>query len=271
MIPHIIKTSSISLFPPNVAPILIDSSHVNFTAVRDALSVHDYDVAVMLASVPAFVQKAVGPDVTVNDQGVFWKGTPISSYLADKMMQFFREGLPFEHYGLFLSNLMNNPSRTSVQELFLFLEAADLPITEDGCFLAYKAVRSNFRDKHTGRFDNSPGTSVPRMERNQVDDNRERTCSYGYHAAAYTYASGFMSGSDKLVAVKINPADVVSIPSDYGNQKLRCTYYEVLFEVPGAADVFKDRAYVSGSADGDNFYNDDEDDADIFWTSGLRD
>ncbi len=269
MIPFILKASSISLFPPGAAPILIDASHVNFVAVRDAIVAQDFDTAVALASVPAFVTHAVGPDVTINDTGVFYKGQQISSYLADKMLSFFRDGLPVAHYGLFLSNLMANPSRTSVQELFLFLEAADLPITEDGCFLAYKAVRSDFKDKHTGTFDNSPGTSVPRMERNQVDDNRDRTCSYGYHAAAYEYARGFMGGNGRLVAVKINPADVVSIPSDYGNQKLRCTYYEVLFEVPDAGDVFKDKSYVPSDFDYDMVA--DEDDADIFWTFGTKD
>jgi hypothetical protein len=268
MIPFILKSTSISLFPPNAAPILIDALHVNFQSVRDAIVAQDFDTAVALASVPAFVTHAVGPDVTITDDGVFYKNTQITTYLADKMLSFFRDGLPVAHYGLFLSNLMANPSRTSVQELFLFLEAADLPITEDGCFLAYKAVRSDFKDKHTGTFDNSPGASVPRMERNQVDDNRNVTCSYGYHAAAYEYAKGFMSHDGRMVAVKINPADVVSIPSDYGNQKLRCTYYEVMFEVPQAADVFKNRSYVAADA-----YDmvADEDDADIFWTFGQQD
>jgi hypothetical protein len=268
MIPYILKSSSISLFPFGAAPILIDASHINFTAVRDAIMANDFDTAVALASVPAFVTHAVGPDVTINDDGVFYKGQPITSYLADKMLNFFRDGLPVAHYGLFLSNLMSNPSRTSVRELFLFLEAADLPITEDGCFLAYKAVRSDFKDKHTGTFDNSPGACVPRMERNQVDDNRERTCSYGYHAAAYEYARNFMSGGGRLVAVKINPADVVSIPSDYDNQKLRCTYYEVLFEVPNAGDVFKGKSYATTDTAG---MVADEDDADIFWTFGTQD
>jgi len=31
------------------------------------------------------------------------------------------------------------------------------------------------------------------------------------------------------------------VPADYGNQKLRCTSYEVMFEVPDAADIFKDK------------------------------
>jgi hypothetical protein len=154
---------------------------------------------------------------------------------------------------------MSNPSMTSRNELFLFLEAANLPISEDGCFRAYKAVTSDFKDKHSRKFDNSPGVTLE-MPRRDVDDNREQTCSYGFHAAAYEYAKGFMSGGDKLVAVKIHPADVVSVPSDYNNQKLRCCKYSVVFDIPGAADIFKDQAYYQ---DESPIYNSEENS--YFW------
>jgi hypothetical protein len=75
-----------------------------------------------------------------------------------------------------------------------------------------------------------------------------------------------------MVAVKINPAHVVSVPADYGNQKLRCCSYTVMFEVPGAADIFKNKSYMESAGEplpdtgersyfwGDVF---DEDDGDI--------
>lgn len=244
MIPHIIKASSISLFPVGEAPITISSEHMNFGAVRDALRNGDYEDAVDLARVDTFLAKISGGDVTVTEDGVTYKGLPLNGYLSRKMMQFFNEGAPIEHYCLFLSNLQANPSMVSREELYQFLEVADLPITEDGCFLAYKAVRSDFKDKYSGKFDNSPG-AVHVMERRDVDDNRDRTCSYGFHAAAYEYAKNFLGyGNDRMVVVKINPKDVVSVPSDYNNQKLRCCRYEVLYEVPGAADVLKGKAHV---------------------------
>lgn len=249
MIPFILKSNSLSMFPPGRDPVVIDTSHINFASVVEALKAGDYDAALEQASVKGFVEKATGGNVTVSNDGVTYKGNPITGYLADKLMLFFREGLPVEHYCKFLDNLMSNPSMTSRKELFLFLEAADLPVTEDGCFMAYKAVRGDFRDKHSGRFDNSPG-QVLSMPRHDVDDDRNKTCSYGFHAAAYEYAKNFMGGSgDKMVAVKINPADVVSVPSDYGNQKLRTCRYEVMFEVPGAADIFKGKATYEDAFD----------------------
>ena len=242
MIPYILTSNSVSLFPISRGPVTIDSTHMNFQAVVDAIKDKDFDTALEMASVKTYLNTISKGRVSVNEQGVTFNGAPLTGYLANKLHQFFNEGLPVEHYCLFLDNLMSNPSMTSRNELFLFLEAANLPITEDGCFLAYKAVTSDFKDKHSRKFDNSPGVTLE-MPRRDVDDNREQTCSYGFHAAAYEYAKGFMSGGDKLVAVKIHPADVVSVPSDYGNQKLRCSRYSVVFDIPGAADIFKDQAY----------------------------
>jgi hypothetical protein len=240
MVPFVLTSKSVTLFPFGEPPLVVDSSHMNFDAVVEAIKARDFDRAIELGSVKSFINTMTAGNVAVNDDGVTYKGQPITGYLASKMMLFFREGLPIDHYCKFLDNLMANPSMTSRNELYLFLEAADLPITPDGYFLAYKTVRANFKDKHSGRFDNSPG-QIHFMPRHDVDDDRNKTCSYGFHAAAYEYAKGFMSGDDKMVAVKIDPANVVSVPSDYGNQKLRCTSYEVMFEVPGAADIFKDK------------------------------
>lgn len=254
MIPYIIKTNSVSMFPVGQAPVIIDSSHMNFQAVVDAIRALDFDLALKMATVKNYLNTVTKGSISVNDEGVTYKGAPLTGYLANKMHRFFQDGLPVDHYCLFLDNLMSNPSMTSRKELYLFLEAANLPITEDGCFLAYKAVRHDFRDKHSGTFVNSPGTTLT-MPRHDVDDNRNETCSYGFHAAAYEYAKNFMCNGDKLVAVKINPADVVSVPSDYNNQKLRCCTYKVMFDIPGAVDVFDGEDYYPNNPDFDDDSN----------------
>lgn len=267
MIPYILKTNSITLFPAFQPPLVVDASHMNFHAVRTAIEDGDFETAVSLGSVATFVQNSTGGHVTVTDAGVFYKDLPLTGYLVNKIMEFFRDGLDVKHYLLFLSNIMENPSMTSRNELYLFLEAANLPVTEDGCFMAYKAVRADFKDKHSGKFDNSPGQRLS-MDRGAVDDNRERTCSYGYHAAAYEYAKGFMNGyDDKLVAVKINPKDVVSVPSDYQNQKLRTCVYEVMFEIEGAADTLTGKALYQSEPE----ITDTSDEYDDGYDAGYRD
>jgi hypothetical protein len=60
------------------------------------------------------------------------------------------------------------------------------------------------------------------VNRNQVDDNRNLGCSFGLHVGSYDYASGW---GDKTILVKVDPADVVSVPSDCRFQKCRvCAY-----------------------------------------------
>lgn len=259
MVPFILKADGVSLFPMGRAPIVIDGSHLNFKAVVAAIEAGDFDAAIELASVKNYVLAKTAGKVEVTDEGVLYGGEVITGYLASKMVEFFNKGLPVDNYCRFLENLMANPSMVSRKELYLFLEAANLPVTEDGCFLAYKAITSDFKDKHTRKFDNSPGC-VLEMPRSKVDDDRNRTCSEGFHAAAYEYAKNFMTRGDRLVAVKINPKDVVSVPSDYNNQKLRTCRYEVLYEIAGAGDTLTGMTYVDTSDDEDHdFWADDAD------------
>jgi hypothetical protein len=77
-------------------------------------------------------------------------------------------------------------------------------------------------------MDNSVGKIVE-MERNEVDDNKDRTCSSGLHFCSLGYLSHF--GGERIMIVKINPRDVVSIPSDYNDTKGRACRYEVVGEL----------------------------------------
>ena len=101
-----------------------------------------------------------------------------------------------------------------------------MPLTPDGDFLAYKSVRADFKDWYSGEHDFSIG-QVREMARNQVCDNADIGCSAGYHAGSEEYAKSF-NGGGNLVIVKINPADVVSVPTDCECQKLRASRLEVV-------------------------------------------
>lgn len=134
----------------------------------------------------------------------------------------------------FVSNLLQNPSARAVRELHRFLEVNDLPMTPDGCFLAYKKVQFDYLDFHSKTFDNSVGKEVS-MVRNKVDDNPDQTCSAGLHVCSESYLPHYGSNSpaiNRIVVCKVNPADVVSIPRDYNNAKLRCCKYYVVDELP---------------------------------------
>ena len=152
-------------------------------------------------------------------------------------------------------------SMQSQKELYDFLEHEHLPITEDGYFLAYKAVRSDFKDKYRGTFDNRVGQVVS-MQRAKVDDDRVRGCSDGLHAGALNYVAGYgsLEGGDKIVIVKINPRDVVSVPSDCNCEKLRTCQYEVVGEYQG--ELLKP-LYSANFSDGEYADYEDEEDYDM--------
>jgi hypothetical protein len=67
------------------------------------------------------------------------------------------------------------------------------------------------------------------MERNQVDDDKDHTCSTGLHFCSQDYLNHF--SGERVMILKINPRDVVSIPADYGDTKGRCCRYEVIGEL----------------------------------------
>jgi hypothetical protein len=201
-----------------------------------------YTEAAALIDIKAVVTKALkGSAAELRGSNVYYKDEIVNSLLAKRILTLTKEGFDASPLLLFLENLMSNPSKRAVDELYGFLEVSKLPITDDGHFLAYKSVRDNYKDHYSGTMDNSVGAIVS-MERNAVDEDKDRTCSSGLHFAAHEYAEGF--GGGKMVVLKINPRDVVAIPSDYSNQKGRCSTYEVLEEVERSDTKLVDKGFV---------------------------
>jgi hypothetical protein len=167
----------------------------------------------------------------VQDGQILVNGIPAPPVLGNKIVKFSNEGLPFQPLVRFAENLQRNPSFRAVNELFQFLEKNDHPITETGKFIAYKRVRGTFKDIHSNTMDNSPGKLVE-MSRNQVNEDSNQTCSYGLHVANWTYAHTQFASSDPatdvMLEVEVDPADVVSIPVDYNQSKMRVCKYKVL-------------------------------------------
>ena len=208
--------------------------HINYKLILEALPNGTSEELLEIVDVEKAVAVFSDGLVKINDGQITYEGEVVHGSIGKRILEFMNKGLPFQPLIKFLDNLMQNPSMQSQKELYDFLEHENLPITEDGCFLAYKAVRSDFMDKYVGKFDNSVG-NVVKMNRAKVDDDRARGCSDGLHAGALNYVAGYGSveGGDRIVIVKINPADVVSVPSDCNCEKLRTCKYEVVGEYRG--------------------------------------
>lgn len=211
----------------------IGQSHPNYHQVQQAIKEQRLDDLEDLVDVPAAIKRYSHGSIEVFDGVVTHNGEQLHNYAADKLLELMSAGFPVEPLLRFIDNLMQNPSKQAVDELYKYLEATKSPITSDGHFLAKKSVRANYMDHHSGTIRNMIGDK-PSMLRNKVDDRRDVTCSYGLHFANLAYASGFGSTGRRIMTLKINPKDVVSIPSDYNNTKGRCCAYQVVAEDAGA-------------------------------------
>jgi len=165
---------------------------------------------------------------------------PLHNALVDRIIMMREQGFDPEPMIKFLFNVEKNPSPESKKDLYTFLEANRLPITADGCFLAYKKVTADYKDCHTQSIDNSPG-KVVKMRREDVNPDRTKTCSTGLHVCSGGYLNSFHGAHTMLI--KVHPRDVVTVPTDYKNSKMRCCKYRVLKEL-NDEDVEKIAVYV---------------------------
>jgi hypothetical protein len=168
-------------------------------------------------------------EVSADGATLLFRGEEIRNVVVDRIFLFMREGLPVDPLLRFLEKLLNNPSKLAIEALYTFLENGKMPITEDGCFLGYKGVTAELLDCHTRTVDNSVG-ATPSMPRRNVNDDPREICSDGFHVGTLDYATKF---GERTVIVKVNPADVVSVPSSNLSWKLRTCKYEVIAEFNG--------------------------------------
>ena len=225
--PFLIQGSNIVVVIGNKSH-TVSKTHLTYNKVLDAIKAQDWDTVKDIIEPRKVVLNYGQGNVSIKGETLYWKGKELHNSMSTRMIQMLTDGFPIEPMVNFMENLYKNPSKRSVDELYGFLEKSQLPITPDGCFLAYKKVRANYMDCHTGTMDNSVGKTVE-MERNEVDDNKDRTCSSGLHFCSLGYLNHF--GGERIMIVKINPADVVSIPSDYNDTKGRACKYEVIGEL----------------------------------------
>ena len=212
------------------APKTVLAGQPNFAMVVEAFKRNDWKKVRNLMDVATAVINFGNGRTEVRNGVVYLNGKAIHNVLTQRIVGMMTEGFDVNPMLRFLENLEKNPSMTAREELYLFLEANAIPLTTDGHFLAYKKVNREYMDHHTRTFRNKIG-DVCQMDRTQVDDNRARTCSKGLHFCSYSYLASYAGTSDsRVMIVKINPADVVSIPSDYNNAKGRCWKYTVVQE-----------------------------------------
>lgn len=222
----------------------INKDHVNYDKIVTALKNGEFSKIPALIDIAKTVAKQCHGKITIENGSVLYAGKPIHSTLTEHLLRMLKEGFKVDHLLKFLDNLMQNPSNRAIQETYAFLLNGGMPITPDGCFIAYKAVRNDYYDIYSGTILNSIGSS-PSVPRNTVDDEYTRDCSTGLHVGALKYVvqyghfseGGVMQANgNRLLLVKVNPKDVVSVPKYENHPKMRVCQYTVVSEInPGEA------------------------------------
>jgi hypothetical protein len=244
-IPYVIKTNgSVTLYLKSEC-LTVAPDHPNYNKILDAIKTRKFNEIENLVNVGKAVTSYAMGRVRIENGQVFYGDFAVDNTLTTRILKMMGEGFKLDHMLKFLDNLMQNPSARAVDETYRFLENFGLPITDDGCFLAYKAVQNDYTDIYSGKFDNSVGKVVS-MPRNRVDDNYGVDCSRGLHVGALDYVVGYGhfvkgnvpdKGGNRLLIVKVNPKNVVSVPQYDGHTKMRVCEYTVVSEI---VDVVKE-------------------------------
>lgn len=214
--------------------------------------------------------------ISLQGSKLYFDGDRLKGALSKHIIRMSSAGQDPAPFVSFMEKLATNPSEQSRNDLYRWLKDRDFTITDNGDFLAYKGVRDDGTSVHAGfairngvevndHVLNQVGDVIS-MPRSQVDGNAEVACSTGLHAGTWEYASQFSRG--KVLTVQINPRDVVSVPNDSNDQKLRVCRYVVVEAVSSAlqSPVWSESASVDpDDCDGDYEDEDEEFDDDDFF------
>lgn len=204
-----------------------DPSHASYQDLVSCIKNGDAEKFVALLDKAQTIQTWSDGDFYVKGGVLFYNNDEVHWVIAERVLEMIKDGFDYKPMLRFLERLYKNPSYRAVNELYSFLQHKFLPITTDGYFLAYKAVRSDFMDKYSGTIRNAVGDK-PSVPRYKVDDDCSVGCSNGLHVGAIDYVKSYGSSGDVVVICKVDPANVVSVPLDSNHQKVRCCEYEVV-------------------------------------------
>jgi len=239
---------------------------IQYNSIRDAILAEDWTGVVQSLTLGGSLAQWAKGRFTVSATGeISYAGNPLPASIQTRIQAMATAGESPEPLFNFYERLAKNPSFRSVQQLFNFLQHVGIPLQQDGTFLAYKGVKEDFKDCHTGKVDNTPGV-VNRMDRNLVSDDPATACHYGYHVGALAYASTFHSGGH-VVICEVDPEHVVCVPNDHYHQKMRVCEYKVIghhADIPLSSTIHHEEVDENdeedwGDEDNESPFTDDED------------
>lgn len=226
---------------PTYGPVrryLMDERGEDFATVRDLVDTFRTGVKQTTIAAVAVVDGDTGQAEA--EPYRITHGDPVEEVVLAAAIRLTNSDADLAPLGAFLRRLERNPSQASRSQLFGWLKAGGFTLTTEGFIVGYKSVRADGRSAHAGHElvtveaqDGSVETVVGHvpypvgatvwMARDLVNDDRNSSCSVGLHVGTFGYAERF---SEQMLVVLVDPADVVSVPTDSSAQKMRvCRLY----------------------------------------------
>ena len=206
-----------------------DFTHPSFKEIIAACLAEDFEKAIALANTGKTIEKWSLGAFEFKNGKLYYCGEALHGSLIEKIISSIKEGDDnVNKYVFFLEDALRN-DKNSYNEMWDFIKHNDIKIHDNGAIIGYKKVTvgadGKLYDSYTHTVPNDPGTLV-QMPRHLVNDNKSETCSYGLHVGSIDYVRNF--SGNQIVKVLVAPANVVSVPTDYDGQKMRCSEYFVL-------------------------------------------
>lgn len=206
-----------------------DDTHKNYAELVESVRTLDETKFVELFDEGDVLEQWSEGEFTYSDGVLYYQDYLVPQALSDIAIELRNDGFDYKPMLNFIEKLIENPSMRAVNELYQWLQHKCLSIDKDGYIIGYKGVTEDYLDCHSRKFLNTVGAKHS-MRRNLCDDNWGVDCSNGFHVGTKQYATDF---GQRVMLVKVNPKDVVSVPSDCDCQKMRCCEYEVIAEYSG--------------------------------------
>lgn len=150
---------------------------------------------------------ATSPHIAIRNGKVRFKNKVITNDLTKRLLHLHDTNEDVGPLTKFLENTQMNPALGVLDSFFIFLKRAGMPITQDGHFIAYKIVDAELLSSSIGKIcENKAG-------------------SLDFYASPY-FPEGIKS-SERIQVLKINPKDVVFMPT---SEKGNCSRCEVVGE-----------------------------------------
>lgn len=223
--------------------------------------------------------------VTISGGNIYFDNEKMDGALEEQISRFVEAGSAADWSPLikFYEKVMTNLNEHTREQLYRWLNQQQITITEDGDFIGFKGVKPRNADDdfewesisrgraivngtvYDGNIPNDVG-AVVEMPRGEVQHNPAVGCHTGLHAGTWAYAKNFSQGA--VLRVAINPRDVVSVPTDCNDAKLRTCRYtvlevtdkETLETVYHPENTWGDSAYAADRDYEDEYYEEDDDD-----------